>query len=130
MKRRIVALLLSVMMVMQCLSINVLADANGAAEDSPVMIFSDEIDFAGEYYTVVFEDDEGNKIVEQYIDTEAEKKVPVVPDEPVKEKHKFVGWVPAEGGPQIELGQPVEGDITYVAKFEELIKYKVILVCR
>ncbi len=97
MKRKVFVMFLAVLMVIQCLPLNIMAAA-------------------GEYHTVTFYDDDGTTVLgDQYV---KHGETPVVPDPPTKEKHRFTGWSPS-------VDEPVTKDTVYTAVYVEVEYYTI-----
>lgn len=122
MKRRITALLLVVLMVLQMLPIDVLAEGWSTAVSNEAR--------GAEYVNVKFqypvytEDENGNEIIEHYttIVEQLVKKgeTAVVPNIPDVAGREFTGWVDAEDNTPLDVSTPLNEDTVFTANYQKL----------
>jgi len=79
----------------------IMDNGQGTSEQKGIALLSNASEDG--YHTVIFLDAMGNKLIEQYVQ---DGGLPVLPDDPVKDKHVFKGWDP-------DVTAAVTGDITY-----------------
>ena len=113
MAKRLLALVLSVLMLVQSLPVSALAKT----------IYSNVLK-GEEYYTVVFTVEEGAEkaasTITQYL---AEDGTLVLPEAPAKAGYQFIGWYVGET--KLAEGQTVSSDLTAEARFAPITAYTV-----
>ena len=110
-RRRFLAVLLTIVMLLQALPTAALAD---------VLTFTSNTVEGSTYHKVEFQDDEGSVLATQYVENGANL---VMPEDPAKEGNKFVGWF--YGEEKVTAQTPVSADMTVKAKFAPITVYTV-----
>lgn len=110
-RRRFLAVLLTIVMLLQALPTAALAD---------VLTFTSNTVEGSDYHKVEFQDDEGSVLATQYVENGANL---VMPEDPAKEGNNFVGWF--YGEEQVTAQTPVSANMTVIAEFAPIAVYTV-----
>ena len=112
-QKRFVAVLLTILMMMQMLPLNALAEA--------AWKLGGEASVEGAAYHSVTFTSEDKQIAKQLFENGS--PIVTMPEDPAKAGYRFVGWF--DGEQEISEGTVVQADINAVAKFEPIVTYTV-----
>lgn len=112
-QKRFVAVLLTILMMMQMLPLNALAEA--------AWKLGGEASVEGAAYHRVTFTSEDKQIAKQLFENGS--PIVTMPEDPAKAGYRFVGWF--DGEQEISVGTTVQNDIEAVAKFEPIVTYTV-----
>ncbi len=122
MRRRITALLLVVLMVLQMLPLDVLAEGWNTAVSNEAR-GADYVNVTFQY-PVYMEGEDGAEIISRYevIVKQLVKKggTAVVPNIPDVAGHEFTGWIDAETGDTLDVGAALNEDTVFTAAYRKL----------